>query len=253
MKITARAGEAFGVTVEGLDAAEASSADLAMLKKAVYADKIAVLKGQDVTRDGILALGKRLGRRAEFHEPVYRSPGCFWHSDYLLTRAPFDFALAYPKVVPTYFIDMAAAYRRLSADLKLAVVGATATHSVLRHAKLLPADVRRPISELVQVVTGKAPPVTNSITEPHPRTGETVLHLSEGFTTSVQDAGGADRPDLLARLLEVTGQLDRTYQHDNVHLQTFEAGDLLVWDNRSLIHHASYTATPEPVVSVYDG
>jgi len=27
----------------------------------------------------------------------------------------------------------------------------------------------------------------------------------------------------------------------------------LVWDNRSLIHHASYTATPEPVVSVYDG
>jgi taurine dioxygenase len=252
MKITTRAGEALGVTVEGLDAGQASPADLAVLRNAVYANKIAVLKDQKLTRDRVLALGMRLGRQAEFHEPVYRTPGCFWHSDYQLTPAPFDFALVYPKVVPTYFINMATAYRNLSADLKLAVVGGTATHSVLRHIKLLPDDVRRPISELVEVISGKTPPVTTSITTPHPRTGETVLHVSEGFTTCVRDAAGAERPDLLSRLLEVTGQLDRTYQHDNVHLQTFEMGDLLVWDNRSLIQHASYTATPEPAVSVYE-
>lgn len=252
MKITARAGEALGVTVEGLDAGQASPIDLVELKNAVYTNKIAVLKDQELTRDRVLALGKRLGSRAEFHEPVYRSPGCFWHSDYQLTPAPFDFALVYPKMVPTYFINMATAYRNLSADLKLAVVGATATHSVLRHIKLLPDDVRRPISELVEVVSEKAPPLTTPVTTPHPRTGETVLQVSEGFTTSVRDAGGAERPDLLSALLEVTGQLDRTYQHDNVHLQTFETGDLLVWDNRSLIHHASYTAAPEPAVSVYE-
>ena len=82
--------------------------------------------------------------------------------------------------------------------------------------------------------------------------------VNKGFLKwlSVQDADGVDRPDLLNELLEATGQLDRNFEHENIHLQTFEKGDMLVWDNRSLIHRALHTATPEPAVSyrvtVYD-
>lgn len=284
MKITPQAGQKLGAIVEGFDARTASAEDITDLKNAVYTNKIAVLKHQDLDPEEFLALGKRMGETAEYYEPVYHHPkvkevfvssnvkengqqigvpktGKFWHSDYQFMPRPFDLTLIYPQVVPTtnrgtYFINMAAAYENLSEELKLAVKNTTATHSVLRYFKIRPTDVYRPISEIIDEVDGKTPPVTSPTAVTHPATGETVLYVSEGFTLSVQDADGTDRPDLLAELLEATGQVDRTYGHDNIHLQTFEKGDMLVWDNRSLIHRALHTATPEPAVSyrvtVYD-
>jgi (R)-3-[(carboxymethyl)amino]fatty acid dioxygenase/decarboxylase len=285
MKITPQADKTIGVIVEGFDARTASEEDIAELKKTVYTNKIAVLKNQDLDPEEFLALGKRLGQTAEYYEPVYHHPkvkevfvssnvkeedgrqigvpktGKFWHSDYQFMPEPFDLTLIYPQVVPsknrgTFFINMASAYENLSEELKLAVKGTTATHSVLRFFKIRPTDVYRPISEIISEVNGKTPPVVVPTAVTHPATGETVLYISEGFTMSVQDADGEDRPDLLNELLEATGQLDRDFEHKNIHLQTFEKGDMLVWDNRSLIHRALHTATPEPAVSyrvtVYD-
>jgi taurine dioxygenase len=285
MKITPQAGKKFGVMVEGFDAETASPQDIVELKKAIYTNKIAVLKKQDLSPRQFLALGERLGRVAEYYEPVYHHPevkevfvssnvkeedgrqigvpktGKFWHSDYQFMPRPFDITMIYPQVVPsknrgTYFINMATAYEKLSEELKLAVKDTTATHSVLRYFKIRPTDVYRPISEIIDEVNAKTPPVTSPLAFAHPHTDETVLYLSEGFTLSVQDAEGNDRSELLAELLTATGQLDRTYEHENIHLQTFEKGDMLLWDNRSLIHRALHTATPEPAVSyrvtVYD-
>ncbi|MEV0902717.1 TauD/TfdA family dioxygenase [Actinoplanes sp. NPDC049802] len=285
MRISPQVGRKFGVIVEDFDAEKASEADVAELKKAIYTEKIAVLKNQDLSPQEFLALGRRLGRPAEYYEPVYHHPevkevfvssnvketdgsqigvpktGKFWHSDYQFMERPFDITLIYPQVVPsknrgTYFINMATAYENLSEELKLAVKGLTATHSVLRYFKIRPTDVYRPISEIINDVNAKTPPVTSPITFTHPRTGETVLYISEGFTVSAQDANGNSRPDLLAELNAATGQLDDTYQHENIHLQTFEKGDLLLWDNRSLIHRALHNPSPEPAVSyrvtVYD-
>lgn len=285
MKISPQAGKKFGVVVEGFNAETASAEDIAELKKTVYTNKIAVLKNQDLDPGQFLALGKRMGEVAEYYEPVYHHPevkevfvssnvkeedgrqvgvpktGKFWHSDYQFMPRPFDLTLIYPQVVPsknrgTYFINMAEAYEKLPADLKDAVKDTTATHSVLRYFKIRPTDVYRPISEIIEEVNAKTPPVTDATAVTHPFTGETILYVSEGFTLSVQDAQGNDRADLLKELLAASGQLDRTYEHENIHLQTFEKGDMLVWDNRTLVHRALHTATPEPAVSyrvtVYD-
>lgn len=119
-----------------------------------------------------------------------------------------------------------------------------------KYFKIRPTDVYRPISEIIEEVDTKTPPVVKPTAFVHPMTGETVLYISEGFTIGMEDREG--RPletDLLHRLFEATGQLDDTFTHPNIHLQTFEKGDLLVWDNRSLIHRARHTATPEPTVS----
>jgi taurine dioxygenase len=285
MKITPQAGKKFGVVVEGFNAETATAEDIAELKKTVYTNKIAVLKNQDLDPGQFLALGKRMGEVAEYYEPVYHHPevkevfvssnvkeedgsqmgvpktGKFWHSDYQFMPRPFDLTLIYPQVVPsknrgTFFINMADAYEKLSADLKDAVADTTATHSVLRYFKIRPTDVYRPISEIIEEVNAKTPPVTDATVVTHPFTGEKILYVSEGFTLSVQDAQGNERADLLKELLAASGQLDRTYEHDNIHLQTFEKGDMLVWDNRTLVHRALHTATPEPAVSfrvtVYD-
>jgi len=284
MRVSKQTDGKFGVIVEGFDAATADEADLAALKKTVYADKIAVLKDQDLDTRAFLELGRRLGQPEAYYEPIYHHPevkevfvssnveeggkqvgvpktGKFWHSDYQFMPRPFDLTLIYPQVVPTrnrgtYFINLCAAYEALSEDLKIAIKDTHAWHSVRRYFKIRPTDVYRPISEILDEVDHKTPPVSLPTAHRHRHTDETILYISEGFTQSVEDSDGRGHPELLRELLAATGQLDQTFEHENIHLQTFEKGDLLVWDNRSLVHRALHTATTEPAVSyrvtVYD-
>ncbi|MFJ6728020.1 MULTISPECIES: TauD/TfdA dioxygenase family protein [unclassified Streptomyces] len=278
MRITDQPGAAFGVTVEDFDHTTASDTDIDALKSAVYTKKIAVLKGQDLTPEQFLALGTRLGRPETYYEPMYKHPdvpeifvssnvpeggrqigvpktGKFWHADYQFMPDPFGITLIHPQVVPeknrgTYFIDMGRAYERLSEDLKKEIAGTRCRHSVRKYFKIRPHDVYRPISEIIEEVETKTPPVLQPTTFTHPMTGETVLYLSEGFTVGIEDEHGEPLDEeLLKRLFEATGQLDDTFEHEGIHLQSFEKGDLLVWDNRSLIHRARHTTTPEPTVS----
>ncbi|MFF3851257.1 TauD/TfdA dioxygenase family protein [Streptomyces sp. NPDC002328] len=278
MKITDQPGSALGASVEDFDHTTASDADIATLKQTVYTKKIAVLKDQHLTPEEFLALGKRLGRPETYYEPMYQHPdvpevfvssnvpengkqigvpktGKFWHADYQFMPDPFGITLIHPQVVPeknrgTYFIDMGSAYAQLPAELKKEIEGTFCRHSVRKYFKIRPHDVYRPISEIIEEVETKTPAVVQPTTFTHPMTGETVLYISEGFTVGIEDADGNPLDDeLLKRLFDATGQLDDAFEHGNIHLQSFEKGDLLVWDNRSLIHRARHTTTPEPTVS----
>lgn len=284
VRISPQLDSKIGVVVEGFDLATATDDDVAELKKTVYEMKIVVLRDQDLDPHSFVELGRRLGRPEAYYEPVYHHPevrevfvssnigqgetkvgvpktGRFWHSDYQFMPQPFDITLIYPQVVPrrnrgTYFINLCQAYELLSDDLKNAVRNTRAWHSVRRYFKIRPSDVYRPISEIMDEIERSAPPVCFPTVFSHPVTGETVLYVSEGFTVGLEDDNGQSRPDLLRHVLDATGQLDMTFRHPNIHLQTFEKGDLLLWDNRSLIHRALHTPTPEPAVSyrvtVYD-
>ncbi|MEU2717997.1 TauD/TfdA family dioxygenase [Streptomyces sp. NPDC007205] len=278
MKITEQLGSALGATVEDFDHAGASDTDIETLKQTVYTKKIAVLKGQNLSPQQFLDLGRRLGRPETYYEPMYHHPGLreifvssnvpengkqigvpktgtFWHADYQFMPDPFGITLIYPQVIPqknrgTYFIDMGRAYEKLPEELRKQVAGTCCRHSVRKYFKIRPQDVYRPLSEIIEEVERKTPAVRQPTTFTHPLTGETVLYISEGFTVGIEDADGTPLDDdLLQRLFEATGQLDDTFEHDNIHLQSFEQGDLLIWDNRSLIHRARHSATPEPTVS----
>ncbi|MEU6018369.1 TauD/TfdA family dioxygenase [Streptomyces sp. NPDC047515] len=278
MQITPQTDGHMGVTVADFDHTAASDADIEALKQAVYKHKIAVLKDQDLTPTAFHDLGKRLGRPEGYYEPMYRHPdhpevfvssnvpengkqigvpktGKFWHADYQFMPDPFGITLIYPQVIPernrgTCFIDMGEAYRKLPEELKEAVSGTSCRHSVRKYFKIRPQDIYRPISEILTEVDTKTPPVVHPTVFVHPMTGEKVLYISEGFTVGIEDAdGNALDEELLKRLFDATGQLDEDQTHENIHLQEFEKGDLLVWDNRSLIHRARHTTTPEPTVS----
>ena len=156
MRINEQPGTAIGATVEGFDHATASAADIDALKSTVYTKKIAVLKGQDLSPQEFLELGKRLGRPETYYEPMYHHPevteifvssnvpengkqigvpktGKFWHADYQFMPDPFGITLIYPQVIPernrgTYFIDMGRAYGRLPEELKKEVGGTYCRH-----------------------------------------------------------------------------------------------------------------------------
>ncbi|MFF0504266.1 TauD/TfdA dioxygenase family protein [Streptomyces fimicarius] len=278
MRITDRTDTTIGASVEDFDHTTASADDIAALKATVYRRKIAVLKGQDLSPQAFLELGRRLGRPETYYEPMYQHPevsevfvssnvpengkqigvpktGTFWHADYQFMPDPFGLTLIHPQVIParnrgTYFIDMGAAYERLPQDLKDEIEGTRCLHSVRKYFKVRPHDVYRPLSEIIREVEEKTPAIRQPTVFTHPMTGEKVLYLSEGFTVGIEDENGEPLGEgLLRRLFEATGQLDRDFAHENIHLQSFEQGDLLVWDNRSLVHRARHTTTPEPTVS----
>lgn len=277
MKVSPQDSGKFGVIVDGFDASTASDEDIAALKRAVYTHKIAVLKDQDLGVHEFLELGRRLGKPQVYYEPIYHHPevsevfvssnveedgkrigvpktGEFWHSDYQFMSRPYDMTLVYPQVVPsanrgTFYINLCDVYDRLSEDLKAAVQGTVAWHSPRRYFKIRPTDVYRPVKDLLEEIDKRTPPVCFPTALKHPHTGETVLYISEAVTYSIQDAEGHEQPELLHELLTATGQLDTSYQHDNIHLQTFVKGDLMVWDNLSLVHRALHTKTAEPAVS----
>jgi alpha-ketoglutarate-dependent taurine dioxygenase len=278
MKIMPQADAAMGSVALGFDHASASDAEVETLMEHVYQDKIVVLKDQHLSPQEFVALGRRLGQPEAYYEPMYHHPeekeifvssnvgdgdgqvgvpktGKFWHADYEFMPKPFAVTLIHPQRVPkrnrgTYFINMAAAYQKLPESLKRTIEGTYGVHSPRRYIKIRPEDVYRPIGEILDEIEQRTPPVRHPTAFAHPFTGETILYLSEGLTVGIEDAQGAPLADELFRLLlKESGQLDTTFQHENIHLQTFDEGDLLVWDNRSLVHRALHTTTPEPAVS----
>ena len=278
MEFSTASADRLGVTVRGLIPQVATDDDIKQLHDAVFEHKLVILKNQDLPSADYLEFARRFGDVVRYYEPMYEHPehpdifvssnvpkdgkqigvprtGKFWHSDYQFRPDPFSITFIYPQVIPaknrgTHYINMADAYSRLPEDLKRAIEGTYSVHSVRKYFKIRPSDVYRPLSEVIREVETKTPPHICPTVVKHPRTGEPVLYISEGFTVGIQDADGNDLgEDLLQRLFEATGQLDDTCSQPGTHLVTPEPGDLLMWDNRSLIHRALHTPTPEPTVS----
>lgn len=264
-----------GIVVEGFDVDTVTNSDIEQLKQVIYREKVAVLRGQgDITPEQFVHLGKLFGEVVTYHEPMYHHPdfpeifvssnvpengqqigvpktGKFWHADYQFMPEPFAFTIFAPKVLPeknrgTFFINMAQAYAALPQELKDAAAGTTATHSVRKFFKIRPDDVYRPLGEIIREVEEHTPPQTFPTVMEHPVTGEPILFISEGFTVELN---GSNDPDLLDKLFEATGQRDMQFEHPNIYQHSYEPGDIVIWDNRTLIHRALHTTTPAATVS----
>ncbi|WP_096443859.1 (3R)-3-[(carboxymethyl)amino]fatty acid oxygenase/decarboxylase [Mycobacterium shigaense] len=256
----------------------ASSDDIRLLRHHIYTDKIVTLKAQDLKPAAFVELGHHFGTPVSYYEPMYHHPenglifvssnltrpqgpigvprtGGFWHADYQFMPQPFAFTLFYPQKLPagtrgTRFINMARAYERLTPRLKEAIADTFSKHSARRYVKIRPSDVHRPIGEVQAEIERVTPPQTWPTVLVHPVTRERILYISEAFTYAIEDSQGTALPtSLLYELLDSSGQLDESYEHPNIFVQTYESGDLVLWDNRSLIHRALHNPTNEPTES----
>lgn len=267
--------ERVGVEIYGFDASHATDEDFELIRKTVYHEKVVVLKDQHLDVVSYRELGQRIGRLVPYYEEMYHHPevpevfvssnveepdgkrigvpktGKFWHSDYQFMPEPFAFTIFYPQVLPpgnrgTFFISLAEAYRSLPEDLRRAAHGRRATHSVRRFFKIRPEDVYRPLGEVMTEVEQRTPPVTFPLVIEHPVTEEPILYLSEGFTIGLDE----DAPrGLLEQLLEVSGQLDITFQHPLIRTHTYDEADIAIWDNRTMVHRALHVTGDDPAVS----
>jgi taurine dioxygenase len=168
-----------------------------------------------------------------------------WHTDQSYRRPPPDISLFFA-VIPspkgqgqTMFANGAAAYDALPPALKQRVEGLEGLHVRLNTGRSRRAvEASEPARPLEPHERSQRQPVARI----HPVTGRRALYLCEsgqmdwldGPFVGMQPGPHGDGAQLLDELMTHLTRPEFTYVHD------WDAGDLIVWDNRCLVHTATW-------------
>ena len=153
----------------------------------------------------------------------------YWHTDSSYKRIPAKGSALAAKIVPqtggeTAFADMRAAYDALDPAMQDWLADKTAIHSYgYSQGKVGGA------SGLTREEWDALPPVEQPVIRTHPATGRRNLYIGRHASHMV----GEDRDEsrrLLERLCEEACRPPRIYTH------RWAVGDLVLWDNRCVLH-----------------
>ena len=162
--------------------------------------------------------------------------GAYWHSDLSYMPRPSLGSMLHAQELPaeggdTLFANQHHAWDALPAALRDAVAGRRAEHWYLcKYAELQRRNPWRP--DLTPAQIEAVPPVAQPIVRTHPETGRRALFVSEHFTTRVLGVPEDESRALLAELFAHTTRDELVYRH------RWQPGDMVFWDNRSLMHLA---------------
>ena len=161
---------------------------------------------------------------------VNRGPN-HWHTDKSYHEIPSAITMLHGKQVPskggeTLFTNMRLAYEALSSDMKARVDGLKVVHSWEANRKNVGET---PATEAQK---RERPPVTHPLIRTHPDTGTKALYIGTHIDKIV-DMSREDSDALVEELMEHSIQSQFRYDH------TWQQGDLVMWDNRSLMHRGN--------------
>ncbi len=155
-----------------------------------------------------------------------------WHTDGSWRPRTGQATIIYGEMIPdsggeTHFCDMYRALQRLSPEWRTRIQGKRAVHNLdfsrtRRHGE-------QPMTEEQRKAT---PPVDHPIVRTHPETGRQCIFLgdhAEFIVGMPYDEGRA----WIEELNSIIVHDDLTYQH------RWQPGQLLVWDNRCLMHRST--------------
>jgi taurine dioxygenase len=155
-----------------------------------------------------------------------------WHTDGSWSRITGQATIIYGEVVPTrggetHFCDMYGAYERLSADWKARIAHLRAMHNLdfsrnRRHGE----------DPMTEAQKRERPPVDQPIVRTHPETGRRCVYLGDHAESIVGMPYGEGRA-LIDELNAIIIHPDLSYEH------RWTAGELLLWDNRCVLHKAT--------------
>ena len=162
-----------------------------------------------------------------------------WHTDASWSRHPAYATLLYSEAAPcvgghTLFADTLSAFEALSEDAQAYFATLRAVHD-LNTSREKSGYGPMPAAQREQV-----PPVEHPLVRTHPPTGRRGLFLGSHAHRIVG-----------LREAESAGTIERLMAHVTeprfVHDHTWRAGDLVMWDNRAVLHRATeYDTALEP-------
>jgi alpha-ketoglutarate-dependent 2,4-dichlorophenoxyacetate dioxygenase len=162
---------------------------------------------------------------------VYQKANYFWHTDSSFKRVPSLCSLLSARIVPTEganteFATMRAAWDELPDQTKRRVEGLVAMHSLQHSRSLVDPDV------LTQDERDEVPPVPQTMVRINPVNGRKALFIG-AHASHIVGMPLEEGRALLRELTEFATQPRFVYSH------RWREGDLLVWDNRALLHRAT--------------
>lgn len=163
--------------------------------------------------------------------------GHFWHSDLSYKDRPSLGSFLHAQELPaeggdTLFANQHLAWERLDDAIKASLTGRRAEHWYLkRYADLQRRSPWRP--DLTAEQIAQVPPTLHPVVRIHPETWRPALFVSEHFTTRIVDLPDEQSDALLSELFEHSTRPEFVYRH------RWQDGDLVFWDNRSVVHLAA--------------
>lgn len=248
-----------GVEVRGIDLAESLDGEtLDRILRVLHAKAVLVFKTQRLDPQQQIDFSRRFGTLQTYAMDHYSVPGfpevtvvsnivengrqiglysdeVEWHVDLALTPQPGSFTFLYCAEAAaiggdTLFAATDAAYEALPIAVQRRLIGLKAVHSAnyYRQEKAQRNQKKSSSDE------ADHPDVVHPIVRTHPVTGRNSLFIGPMKECRIIGRDDQDGDALLQWLIDHTTQDEFVYRH------RWQAGDLVCWDNRSIIH----TGTP---------
>ena len=231
-----------GALVGGVDLAGGISADqFTQLHELLLEHHLLVLPGQDLSAVELEEFGRLWGellihpaagrhRDTDYVQRLAGKNAMFrffhgthpfgggWHSDMTWHPTPPAITALHAQRMPaaggnTIFANQHVAYETLDEATQAQLDGLTAFHS----GKIFGPDV---------------PDSVHPVVRTHDESGKKALFVNPNFTKHIEGMDENESLLLLYRLMAHAARPEFTYRHE------WDAGDLVLWDNRSVMHYA---------------
>ncbi|MBE7173537.1 MAG: TauD/TfdA family dioxygenase [Williamsia sp.] len=257
-----------GSNVYDIDIKNLSQDEIKELQELLYQNRIIVVKNQSLTEQDYVDFAYKFGFPEAYLQSHYNHPdyplifvssnvkkedgrqlgvartGGYWHSDTAFEKEPKIITMLMPKVLPkisrrtTRFIDMSAVYNALPAELLEQIEEEDFIHSGRYRYKVRPEDAGLDIAEILELIDYYQPPVHHPAVIEHPVTGEKIIYGSRGFTIGISNKDREEQHNILKSIF------DFAETNDFVKEVQWEMGDLIIWDNRFLVHSSGRAKAP---------
>jgi taurine dioxygenase len=250
----------FGVEVDADLSHTLSDASFADIERAFYAGQVLAIRGQDLTAQQFASFAARFGPPQphvidQFHHPEdsnililsnvkkdgqptgLQDAGSYFHTDYSYLQVPARATTLYSRVVPkvggdTMFANQQAAYDDLSNAMKRRIEPLFGIHHYGNRHDMDEAS-RTAASKLTAEQKAKMPIITHKLARPHPVTARKALYAVSGSSFGIVGMPEDEALDLLDELAAHSTQPKYLLSF------SYGVGDIVVWDNASLLHKAT--------------
>ncbi|MEQ8346771.1 MAG: TauD/TfdA family dioxygenase [Sneathiellaceae bacterium] len=271
LSVTPLRDRTFGATVEGvrLDAPDAEQ--IAAIKAAWLDHALLIFPGQQLDDAAQMAFAKCFGtlvpelsavqitnvlpdgrlREAPDDDMMKIIRGnMFWHQDNTYMPLQAKGAVFSARVVPktkgeTGFADMRAAYDALDDATKARIEGLAAHHSLAYSQAKLGEQTKSEDSEYFGYGLNVAEAPLRPLVKVHPETGRRTLAVGR-HAFGIPGLDEAESEALVQRLID-----HAVADPARVYLHSWRPGDVVLWDNRCLMHKACPWDYSEPRIMVH--
>ena len=249
----------FAAEIQDIDITKVDDATFSEIEQAADHYSLLVLRNQPMDDDKQMDLTRRFGE-PEFGHLAYGRDGSIeyighignidssgkqlplndqqvkfgtgnymWHSDSSFRPVPSKYSISFayevtPEGGELEFVSTRAAYKRLPQDIKSRIEDLVGIHDY--------TFSRSKVATVLQSIADSLPPVRQRLVLTNPENNQKNYYVGSHLK-EIEGLNDADSRALIDDLIQ------RAVEPENIYSHHWQVGDLLIWDNRCLLHRGS--------------